>query len=1195
MSDGEYTVIARFSIAVHKTLLLLEREDTSIGKSFGLVKLSNPFLRLIYRTRPKLELHFSSLETVPYQQMHKELEPLKGSICLDGEVVSLLNRYSNHQTTNNQVDLQSNHSPQSIRSQQSLSPGRHGWCIDEIDPQASSTTQSFLTQAPPTTGQLPSIDPIQRDLLQLLRNRHPVEVKKRGVSSPDLNLAIDSPLLKASEIKHERELTRTAVTPLSPKTSRRQGLAQPSSPMQLSQATRPEPNESTSTIANPESGLTPSANTLPAAETLPHPALGSGDSSLNKDSIQQKTLPENHSLQFSSNFQRWRRELRQGRYLPQYIARIPEAQLALLESDDAWQPPLVGQRARPGDIPLSLLEELSKVADAPPRPFSPTMPIGSELSHHDNGRVHSKDEVDHESQHSGNSSDSDSILSNIDWPSSPPTQQRRVFLPPDSDPPCISEINRQVAHQRFNDETNPIAETEGIGAHALELNTNDTASLRGSLPNSPKTFSQSKDKSAPSAASTSKSSQPSRHRSVEQGQHSHSVEQDDQSISLGEAPTSSVILGLPQVQNVKTMPVERTPYMGKNISPRQTTSDIALDQSQGTRSGQTLPGSSAFVPGTFIEKSSKENTETNLTSSLPDPERLPPTKMNVAVQSEINEVFGKNDQRSRRTSFHVRDTAATVDASETIISQALLKDHSYPHSPGNAAAPGSQISPTTISPGPLANKGVSLILIPNLVAVDCEPASPANAAQDGNPSRSETPLNSKRALCDSGTPLPNKRRRMCPGEETEQQLKDPAYAAVFDELKAYRREQFEIFKKPVVRPPRSRSLSSSVADHNDDVNMHTPPRMGEGRGNNNAWEESPVQSSTPLTQLSDNDQNVVDRKNTKKHGLMEPTLLPAYATLESLFRKFKDSYSDYRGQLKDFKTAVKVVRKMIKIGNAPHPFLFDDAVFHHFHSYRQFLLDEVLSGKDSMSYDKFYNSRILNPGHLKGIVTPPILESLQVLDDPHNPGVPLQNSRRRKSPTVMEAYNHESVTGNSTKRQAIPPRTSLSETIPASQKNFQDTGAIQSAFRGRSPELGTPGIDRSKPEEPKGRRSLVPSRETLSGTSTPTSAQKRDDRVLKNTASRNLVGCVDQAQPSPNLFIKPSRTSSERRSLASRRTTPKRIPQWPSYVVSETYEWWKDPDTPFKRFEKQHSALPPDKGHGSAGADGGINIFGWRT
>jgi len=339
--------------------------------------------------------------------------------------------------------------------------------------------------------------------------------------------------------------------------------------------------------------------------------------------------------------------------------------------------------------------------------------------------------------------------------------------------------------------------------------------------------------------------------------------------------------------------------------------------------------------------------------------------------------------------------------------------------------------------------------------------------------------------------------------------------------------------------------------------------------------------------------------------------MPAATQLESVFTKFRGMYSDYNGQLNDFSKAVKVLKKMIKIGTAPHPFLIDDVIFHHHHSYRQYLVDQVLSGEDLMTYDQFYNTHIIDPCHLQKIITRKVLESLSDLDNNHDPVVQPPSPQQTVSPAVVAAFDDGPVTRGRPMERTHPPQIARNEPLPTPRKSAADSEPVQIPTREPSPELGTPNIDRSRSKRPKAcepvppnpmrqvapvsRRSLPSSFTTPSRSSTPTNTQTRDGGILKTIASRSLVQQPGHTKSSPSVSTKLAKHGTQGRYSALNRGSPKRIPEWPSTRVSKTHEWWKDGDTPFKRFQKQHSALPSERSHMAAWAGGEINISNWRA
>lgn len=426
-------------------------------------------------------------------------------------------------------------------------------------------------------------------------------------------------------------------------------------------------------------------------------------------------MPSDHPSQVNGHFQKWRKDSRQSRYLPRYIEKIPEAQLELLESDDAWQPPLVGGRPRSGDVPLSLLQKLSEAADAPSRSASPS--DRSQSSQQDDVRLPSRNELDRERQESPNKSGSDATVSDDEWPSSPPTQRRRDYLPPDSDPPTVPEIERQVTLEDQHDETTPIVETDATEARPLGLITNDTSklSLAACQQDDPTSSPLAKDKSTPSGESTLELSQPPRHELPEHRQQLMSMG-NDLTNRLGEAPIGSGNLSSPRTHTVRNVQNERSPYVEKIITPPQGSTDPALNQTQSTRIINALPTSPDFVPGTFRESVLKGRTSTGSTLTLPiaKPGRLSPSPNTNSVQHQTTKVAKKKQQERHQEHplFPVQNAPSDDDGSELRVAQTFIEDRRDHHPTEPATSQLDASHHATPLGGPLPKNILSSVLPP---------------------------------------------------------------------------------------------------------------------------------------------------------------------------------------------------------------------------------------------------------------------------------------------------------------------------------------------------------------------------------------------------------------------------------------------------------------------------------------------------
>lgn len=1137
-------------------------------------------------------------------KVDKATKSWRMSVGNDPQIKSLADQYTDLLEARKQRHQLSNRTPDSIISQQPLSPGRHDLWTNGIKSQPSSLEEPFITQLPQVDEKSPSICP-NRDL--------------------ENQPSITTPSLSGTRVKRTNLLKANC---------ERSG----------------EPQEPKTTT------------TLPPRR-LPRPAIEAINPLLNAESEQQEELPMNHQLPGNTNLQRWREESSQTKRLPRYIEKIPPAQLELLESDDAWQPPLVGKRSRPGDVPLALLEKLSKAADAlsedPSQHVSPSYRNPSRQQ--DDVTLPSRDELRDDDQFWPNASDSSS---DVDWPSSPPTQLRRVYLPPDSDALAMSDTESRPVLESQHNGTAPPADMNHAEAPVLGLVGNGASgySFAGTQSEKPTACLPLPNKSVPSAGSYSQSSQSPERNPLERAQKRASLNLER---TTPVPQVDCVKLPSPRARLMRNVQIERTPYVEKISSPEAATKATG-SEAQTPEINPALPTSSDFVPGTFCESNLKEHTKSSRALPLQDLDTGLSSSSKTSIQNLVTEKPEGKPEASiqEQNSVLVQAVASNVDSHERGVSR--IPTTGAPHIPDPATRANRQPGDMTSLEGQSLPKGT----FPVAKATRSEEL-PSIDAQWKSHSYAPTP---KRGVPSSDAYTPNKRRRIQSGKVMDEQVQDPAYGPIVQEIQMHRREQFQRFRNSTAQnPPRSSSCSSAGGDN--DVVMPTSPRLGE-RESVAMRDDFRAHTSTPLTGFSDSDELIIDPKPSEEHSLLKANAPQTQTAIEALSKNFAEVYPDYKGQLNDFRTATNLLKKMMEKETAPHPFLFDDAVFHHFHSYRQFLLEDVFNGEEPMTYDKFYNSRIKIPNHLKCVITVDILKSLASVDGAYVPMVHPQHLQSIIYPTVHEFGDHEPAAQKKEKERAISPTTTAPQSVLESQKPHrkaelllpvepsEDFESFQPASRGGSPELGTPDIDRSRsPRLPSSSFdrdclksahvsvSAVPHPKdvaTIAGQQSPalicsttpsmsisTTQRRRDSRDAspagqdKNenalasetpTSLEQIVhakssispsvksvrdgrSLLETPGPSSELLdcerssiepVKKARDATRRKSSGLKKGSVKQIAEFPPYVVVETHEWWKDPDTPLKRFEKQHSALPSEKRHLAGGLHGGINVFDWR-
>jgi hypothetical protein len=180
-----------------------------------------------------------------------------------------------------------------------------------------------------------------------------------------------------------------------------------------------------------------------------------------------------------------------------------------------------------------------------------------------------------------------------------------------------------------------------------------------------------------------------------------------------------------------------------------------------------------------------------------------------------------------------------------------------------------------------------------------------------------------------------------------------------------------------------------------------------------------------------------------------------------LFDNFVNKYQDYKGNKAQFDTAFALLKSLRRNGKAPHPFLFDDFVFHHFHNYRSYIISCFDSGEKPVEYSEFFNDQVSSLDHNARIIT-----TDQVKDSKSDRSE--QSTGRRVSTlpsSPPKAFDHASLADrrtlesltedqNQLVEKSHPKKSEGGEMLGPSQKSSVESW-LQDTARAGSPELGT--------------------------------------------------------------------------------------------------------------------------------------------
>ncbi|OAP62358.1 hypothetical protein AYL99_04561 [Fonsecaea erecta] len=864
-----------------------------------------------------------------------------------------------------------------------------------------------------------------------------------------------------------------------------------------------------------------------------------------------------------NHFQLWRRE--KHRYLPRRLQEIPKKQgkllASLLDSGDSWQPSLVGRTQRPGEIPLDLLVELSDAADkrASDAAWSPNV-VEPKISREAVSPAQHGQDQELKSAHPSEGDTSDSEES-VDWSQSPPTQERRANrLPPNSPPPTLTRRKRSsVVGDSGGKEGSTMSSRRDttLGSSTVQERKFDVQSL-------------SRDHS-PSHLDAASSTTDVPHAELDDKKSS----QDDTSSRVAEVSGGS---------GPKKIQVSRTPYGGKGSKlPQTLASRITPTITKSANDDGNL--TSTFVPGTYFEPSSGDIavTERSLKafsaneSSNPTPESLTAT----SCEPQILDAMELEDANPGKTStaVHSADLGHALSTSGGLPSkvQALPDQRNVLGCSPDSRRRQSETVGTGRVDAEAGAGGRHSNIAEEINLGSFKKAAPGPNDKVHVHSLSETrvliSVSAKRKPTSPGkSNIPLKR----PRQEQIGTGTDAQIIEIDNEAQEYRGHQLRQ-TGGLEDPTSAKSPPRTETDHSDeDQKGQHHPEIPRSIGNPSAS----AHHSCPSSRV-DNDSSSGPLAPLPNHGRRQRQ--PGFATnvprqsstsitrpsvyggadaeeaqvmadgsheADNLFARYRAAYPDYEGSADDFLNSYCFVKEIWIREPWPksiHPSHLDDAVFHHFHSYRPYTRTV---GTASVGFVEFFHAFIEDPNHHERIIRPSALENAP------GRGGTVRRSTLGDHPTNQGAHFSATAPVASTK---IAKPTTWQETVAEHQLQFKQLAEtrgqavedrIDSIERWRedtartgSPELGTSDVDRG-----------------LSRRKTPT--RESPEPATRTSRPR------ESREPSAGPFIKPPKpaTASTRRSSSV----------WVKKRASMR-NFWSGTSTAFTTFERQYAKLVAEK------------------
>lgn len=317
----------------------------------------------------------------------------------------------------------------------------------------------------------------------------------------------------------------------------------------------------------------------------------------------------------------------------------------------------------------------------------------------------------------------------------------------------------------------------------------------------------------------------------------------------------------------------------------------------------------------------------------------------------------------------------------------------------------------------------------------------------------------------------------------------------------------------------------------------------------------------------------------------------------TVFERFKTTYPDYVGNEERFIAICKKVNALIQQDRMEHTSLWDDFIIRHMTEYPKYLQRCALDAEDPLPYERFYRNEIDEPIFTKRVVTPKNLREILGIGGQGDIVTPQQQHhlpQRPESIALMDVSATRSV-----KSPTRPVSVAVSTPKPPPPQatvdltnDSDDTEPIQSSTK--RPRLlpwmsSSPMNGVQSPLDPK--PSLRNSAECLS-------SPPRTSTKLKAQPSRD--GLYDSRKPALRAaFLTPSPRTSVRLKAQSGAKTVEAVPKGTnddksspsiSNPNAETpqperdipKDWWKDDNTPYKKFARAYLAIRPGKGNSFA-------------
>ncbi|KAL8693892.1 MAG: hypothetical protein Q9218_001357 [Villophora microphyllina] len=337
-----------------------------------------------------------------------------------------------------------------------------------------------------------------------------------------------------------------------------------------------------------------------------------------------------------------------------------------------------------------------------------------------------------------------------------------------------------------------------------------------------------------------------------------------------------------------------------------------------------------------------------------------------------------------------------------------------------------------------------------------------------------------------------------------------------------------------------------------------------------------------------------------------------------IFARFQFAYPEYSGTRDHFHGMCKKIYLLVQAGRMEHKSLWDDFVIRHKTNYPQYLQRCVDSVEDAKPYEQFYHDEVDEPRFTKRVMQPGILsevihfDRIQVAAKDHRSpltsgydlspkaqagakkslslgasnqthprkgitGEPTTSNKPSINRSIIEA-DHQLYTNDSHQTyMAKGKRRFKFESVPESSQTIDLTSDRSSSQlstpQPRRPPI--PSIDRTSRENPRNKPEL-----NAEGSSGGNGSAKRFQASAEaGPSSRSEPPAAQKGAGKHEKEVEASVAKNlkvlAKHSASSRTAKDKQF----EHQAEQVDEWWKDEDTPFRQFTKKYKAIKPGRGN----------------